>query len=230
MLFYGILVLAVGVGLLATTAALARALHRRHGTPYALLTVGVITYTGALAVQYVVLSTFGGPLLDLLAVRAVVFGLLAGFSEETARLLGYQYLARGAVTRPQALMIGLGHGAVETIYTGLLAAGLGLSLLGYGAGRPGDPGALVSGALAEALAGVLPLAFHAALSWLVLQVFLRGESGWLFGAIFLHAASEIMVVLLGPDAGWALTAWRALVALIGLLIVVRLQPPHVAAR
>jgi len=175
-----------------------------------------------------ILSAFGGPLLDLLAVRAVVFGLLAGFSEEIARLLGYQYLARGAVTRPHALMIGLGHGAVETIYTGVLAAGVGLSLLGYGAGRPDDAGALVSGALAEALAGVLPLAQHAALSWLVLQVFLRGEIGWLFGAIFLHAASEIMVVLLGPDAGWALAAWRAVVALIGLLIIATIQPRHAA--
>jgi len=224
-MIYGILLLGVGIGLLAVTAALARGVHRRWQIPYALLTVGVITYTGALAVQYVALETLGGGLLNILAIRAAAIGLLAGFSEEIARLLGYQYLARGAVTRAQALMIGLGHGMVETIYTGLIGMGLGLSLLGYGAEPPEDPAALLSGAVAEAISGALPLAMHAALSWLVLQVFLRGQIGWLFVAILLHASSESMIVLLGPDAGWAITVWRALIALISVGILAGVRPP-----
>jgi len=224
-MIYGILLLGVGIGLLAVTAALARGVHRRWQIPYVLLTVGVITYTGALAVQYVALETLGGGLLNILAIRAAAIGLLAGFSEEIARLLGYQYLARGAVTRAQALMIGLGHGMVETIYTGLIGMGLGLSLLGYGAEPPEDPAALLSGAVAEAISGALPLAMHAALSWLVLQVFLRGQIGWLFVAILLHASSESMIVLLGPDAGWAITVWRALIALISVGILAGVRPP-----
>lgn len=223
---YGLLILAVGGGLLAAVALVARWIHRRWRTPYALLTVGVITYTGALAAQFAILRAFGGPLLDILAIRAVVFGLLAGFSEEIARLLGYQYLARGAVTRPQALMIGLGHGAVETIYTGVIAIGLGLSLLSGSAEQPDDPAMLLSGAVAEAISGALPLAMHAALSWLVLQVFLRGQIGWLFVAVALHAATESMIVLLGPDAGWAVAGWRALVALLSLGVIGAVRPPR----
>lgn len=230
MLVYGLLILAVGGGLLATVALVARWIHRRWRTPYALLTVGVITYTGALAAQFALLRAFGGPLLDILAIRAVVFGLLAGFSEEIARLLGYQYLARGAVTRPQALMIGLGHGAVETIYIGLVGAGLGLSLLGYGAQRPDDLGTLASGALAEALGGALPLIMHMALSWLVLQVFLRGQIGWLFVAVVFHAASESMIVLLSPDATWAVAGWRALVALLSLGVIGAVRSPRERSR
>mgnify|MGYP001340737216 CR=1 FL=1 len=227
-MIYGILLLAVGIGLLVVTAALARGVHRRWQIPYALLTVGVITYTGALAVQYVALETLGGGLLNILAIRAAAIGLLAGFSEEIARLLGYQYLARGAVTRAQALMIGLGHGMVETIYTGLIGMGLGLSLLGGSAELPEDPAALLSGAVAEAIGGALPLAMHTALSWLVLQVFLRGQIGWLFVAILFHAASESMIVLLGPDAGWAITVWRALIALISVGILAGVRPPVAA--
>lgn len=222
---YGILLLVVGAGLLAASVAVARAIHRRWGTPYALLTVGIITYTAALVVQYVALQALGGGMMNILAIRAVALGALAGFSEEIARLLGYQYLARSAVTRAQALMVGLGHGAVETIYTGIVGLGLGVSMLGYGAAPPDDPGALIGGALAELVGGVLVLALHMALSWLVLQVFLRGEIGWLFGAIALHAASEIMIVLLGPDAGWAATLWRAIVAVIGIAIMIGVRQP-----
>ncbi len=222
---YGILLLVVGAGLLVASVAIARAIHRRWDTSYALLTVGVITYTVALIVQYVVLEALGGGLMNILATRAVILGALAGFSEEIARLLGFQYLARGAVTRAHALMIGLGHGIVETFYTGIVGLGLGVSMLGYGAAPPEDPGALIGGALAELVGGVLVLALHMALSWLVLQVFLRGQIGWLFVAIGLHAASEIMIVLLGPDAGWAAALWRGAIALISMGIILYVRQP-----
>lgn len=225
MALYGIVILLVGISLLGAAGALAAGLHRRFGLPYALLTVGVLTFTGALMVQALALTLIDRALLSILPVGALTLGLLAGFVEETARLLGYQFLARGTVTRPQALMIGLGHGSVGMIYTGVLAVGLGLSLLGNGAGHPDDLGALLSGALAEALNGTLPLAMHMALSWIVLQVFLRGQIGWLFAAIFLHAVAEIMAALLGPAEAWPVAVWRGLVALASLLIIIRLGPP-----
>ena len=225
MAVYGLLILLVGISLLGTAGALAVWLHRRFGLPYALLTVGILTFIGALMVQALLLALVDRALLSILPVGALTLGLLAGFAEETARVLGYQFLARGAVTRPQALMIGLGHGFVGTIYTGALAFGLGFSLLGYGTERPDDLGALLSGAVAEALNGTLPLAMHMALSWIVLQVFLRGQIGWLFAAIFLHAVAEIMAALLGPADAWPVAAWRGLVALASLLIILRLRPP-----
>ncbi len=225
MLAYGIITLLVGAALLGGVFALARRLHRRYALPYALLTVGIITGTGALVAQTVLIRGLDRGLLGVLSIGALALGLSEGFVHEIARLLGYQFLARGAVTKPQAMMIGLGHGLVQPLYTGMLAIGLGLSLLGYGTERPDDPAALLSGAGADALNSFLPIFVHMALSWLVLQVFLRGEIGWLFAAIFLHSVVALMAALIGPDAGWLLAAWWALAALTSTIILARLHPP-----
>lgn len=228
-MIYGIIMMVVGGLLSAAAAAIAVALHRRWSLPYALLTVGMLTYLGAFFVQFVLLRGVGETWLNVLAVRALLAGVLIAFSESIARLLGFLYLARTAVTRPQAMMIGLGHGLVPVLYTSLLAAGLGLSLLGYDAERPDDMLTFVSGALAEALNGLLPLALHMALSWLVLQVFIRQAWWWLFAAIFLHAVSEIAAILLGPSDAWPVVVWRAAIALIALLVLARVRPPEETA-
>jgi uncharacterized membrane protein YhfC len=223
MLFHGIMILLAGLILLAAAAAIPIYLHRRFDLPYALLSVGILTYIFSLIVQYGLLSILDRALLGILPIGALTIGLLAGFTEEFARLFGFQYLARSTVTRPQALMIGVGHGFTETIYAGILAAGLGLSLLGYGNDRSDDLNVLVSGVLADSLNGILPIAMHMALSWIVLQVFLRGQLYWLFLAIFFHATAEIMAILLGPDHAWLVVGWRALVALLSLIVIVRLR-------
>ncbi len=192
--------------------------------PYALLTVGVITSVGALMVQVVVLRGLDRALLGILPIGALAIGLAAGFTEEFARLLGYQYLAPGAVTRSQALMIGAGHGFTETIYTGLIAITLGLALMAQSSTPPADRLAALSDAVAEALNGLLPIIMHMALSWLVLQVFLRGELYWVFVAIFAHAVVEIMAALLGPSDSWPVVVWRLLVAVISLIVIARVYP------
>ncbi|NLX10855.1 MAG: YhfC family intramembrane metalloprotease [Chloroflexi bacterium] len=225
MFFYGIVALVAGLSLLAGAWGLVVLLHRRTGAPYALLTVGILTYIAALLVQVVVLSAMDRALLGILSIGALAVGLVAGFSEEIARFLGFQYLARGADTRAHALMIGAGHGLTEALYTGLLAVGLGLSLLGYRGERPDDPGGVISSGAAEALNGVLPLIMHMALSWIVLQVFLRGAIGWLFLAVFGHAVAEILAALLGTSGDWPVVIWRVIVALIGLAILKWLRPP-----
>ena len=222
---YGLITVLVGSGLLAWAAALAAWLHRRFGAPYPLLTVGIITYIAALGIQAALLQVVDRALLGILPLGALTLGVLAGFSEETLRALGYQVLAPGAVTRPQALMIGAGHGLTETIYTALIAISVGLAALSSDAAGEGAPLALASRSLAEALNGALPAIMHMALSWLVLQAFLRGELYWLFVAIFTHATVEIMATLLGPNASWNVVGWRALVALGSAAVIVRLRGP-----
>jgi uncharacterized membrane protein YhfC len=224
MLLYGILIVLVGLILLSSAAAIVIGLHRRYALPYALLTVGIITYSLSLLVQGLILRLIDGPLLNVLSIAALVSGLVAGFTEEIARALGFQYLARTTVTKPQAMMIGAGHAIPEVLYYGIVAVILGMSLFGYGSDRPDDLGAITSGALAEALNGILPILMHMALSWLVLQVFLRGQLFWLFLAIFFHAQAETMAALLGPGDAWAVVIWRTLIALISLLILTRLRP------
>lgn len=226
MIGYGIVLLLVGCGLFAAAAATAIWLHRRYHLPYALLTVGIITYSGSLLVQVALLQLLDRALLGILPVGALALGVTAGFSEEIARLLGFQYLARSTVTRPQALMIGAGHGFTEAVYTGLVAIGLGLSVLADGTSPGDDLGAIAGGAIAESLNALLPVALHMALSWLVLQVFLRGQLFWLFIAIFAHGTTEITATLLGPADAWAVVLWRALVALISASVIVRLRAPE----
>lgn len=226
MFIYGIIILFVGGTLFVAAAAIPIYLHRRFELPYALLSVGVLTYILSLIAQYVSVRFLDSGLLGILPVGALALGLLAGFTEEFARLFGFQYLARSTVTRPQALMIGAGHGITETIYAGFLAVGLGLSLLGYGNDRPDDLAALLSGAVAESLNGILPVVMHMALSWVVLQIFLRGQLYWLFYAVFFHAVAEIMAILLGPEHMWMVVGWRTLITLLSMIMIIRLRQPQ----
>ena len=89
--------------------------------------------------------------------------------------------------------------------------------------------ASTGGTLAEALNGALPVIMHMALSWLVLQAFLRGELYWLFVAIFVHAVVEIMATLLGPNDAWIVVAWRVLVAVGSMAAIVRVRGPGLSA-
>jgi uncharacterized membrane protein YhfC len=229
MSLYGILTLLVGIGLLISAAGMVVTLRRRLDAPYALLTVGIITYLTALLVQALMLRLLDRALLGILPLGALAVGLVAGFTEEIARFLGYQVLAPGATTRAQAVMIGAGHGLAKPVYTGLVAISLGLSALGNDAARPDHLARALGGTLAEALNSLLPALASMALSWIVLRVFLRGEWFWLFVAIFCHAVIEIMATLLGPDSSWLVAGWRGLVALVSVAAIVRLRPPHLAA-
>ncbi len=221
----GLLVLLVGISLVIGTVVLGVGLHRRTGTAYALLTVGILTAVPALLIQAVLLRAVPEALLSVLPIKALILGLLAGFIHEPARLFGYQILAPGATTRPHAMMIGLGYGLPAVGYTALLAFGLGWSML-LNAGEQADrPAALLSGALAEACNGLLPLVMHMALSWVVLTMFLYGQVYRLFVAIFAHGVVVMMVVLLGPGDSWAVVIWRAVVAVISLGVILRVRPP-----
>jgi uncharacterized membrane protein YhfC len=225
MFVYGVVIFAVGLSLFAATLVATSWLHRHYRVPYALLTVGVMTYVGAMVAQMLLLRLVDRALLGVLPIGALAVGLAAGFSEETARLLGFQYLARSTVTRPQALMIGAGHAFTETVYTALVAVSIGLSLIAESADPADDLGAVLSGAVAEAFNGLLPVLMSMALSWVVLQALLRGQLYWLFVAIFCHAVVELTAALLGPSDSWAVVLWRGIVAVLSLIALVRIKPP-----
>ena len=223
MALYGLVTVITGVGLLGGAIALVAWLHWRYGVPYALLTVGTITYLAALLVQLAAVQVLDRALLGILPVGALLLGIVVGFSEETARAFGYQWLAPGAVSRPQALMIGAGHGLTPAIYTALVAFNVGLSALAEGAGQELDLTS-VSRTTAEALNSLLPVLMHMALSWLVLQAFLQGQVAWVFAAIFLHTVVEITATLLGPPQSWGVVGWRGLVALSSIRLIRRVGP------
>ncbi|MGD2079052.1 MAG: YhfC family glutamic-type intramembrane protease, partial [Chloroflexota bacterium] len=69
-----------------------------------------------------------------LIVTAVFLGLSAGFFEEGTRYLAYRFWAKDARTWGSGLMMGAGHGGVESILLGIVGALNITILVGYGSG------------------------------------------------------------------------------------------------
>lgn len=111
-------------------------LARKTRAPWRLFGIGTLTFIGS---QVIHLPLNGGLTVLFRAMwpsasaqpqwwhipfNAIVLGLTAGLCEETARLIGYRWLARkaGAFAWRDALMLGAGHGGTEAIILGLLVA------------------------------------------------------------------------------------------------------------
>lgn len=157
------------------------------------------------------------------ASRALMFGwlvalaLTAGLAEEIGRYIGYRWLFREEKTWSRAVMYGLGHGGFESMVLvgGLTLLGL-INLLALSsvdlATLPltDEQRELARQQLAAVAAQPdwLPLAgawerlwtlpFHVALSVIVLQVFRRGQMGWLWLAITLHTLVNLIAVGIAP--------------------------------
>lgn len=198
------LVVALGV-----PYAMANRLHRIHQIPYALAAVGLLTASGAFIIQSILTLLVDGPLLDTPFFGALMLALIIGFTDGLARFVGYYAIARSTVSRPQALMIGLGHGIPLLIYQGITV--------------------LVAGGVVWAELGILlaQLVVHLVVSWVVLQTFLRNEIAWTFWAI------AGVGLAFGTDAYVAntssnltpLVVWWGVLALVGLGLLSRIQPP-----
>jgi uncharacterized membrane protein YhfC len=139
-----------------------------------------------------------------LTFNAVVLGLSAGIWEEGARYATYRWWAKEARSWGEGLMLGAGHGGIESIILGLLVLWTFINMV---VARGMDLGNLVtpeqlSAAQAQiqaywsvpwyttllgALERALTLPFHLAASLLVMQVFVRRQARWLWLAIGWHA-------------------------------------------
>jgi len=163
--------------------------------------------------------------------------LTAGLFEEVGRYVGYRWLMRREEkTWRKAIMYGLGHGGLESM---LLIAGLALlsliSLLALSATGLDQIPAAQRDAVSRQLAAVSAtpewlalvavwerawaLAFHVAMSVLVVQVFRRGGLRWLALAVFLHALLDFagpLIGLLGLDSMSAVVVNEAVVAGFGI--------------
>ena len=100
-------------------------LARKTKAPWLLFGIGAMTFIGS---QVVHLPLNTGLTLLFKAIwpstqpqgwhipfNAVVLGLTAGLCEETARYVGYRWLAKKARYWRDALMLGAGHGGIEAI-------------------------------------------------------------------------------------------------------------------
>mgnify|MGYP005633277731 CR=1 FL=1 len=217
--------------------------YRRYGARWGLFGVGVLTFIGSQLVhiplvigwQYITvndvltISDSARPLIN-----AAVLGLLAGLCEEPARLVGLlvlRRLGRRWDSLGSALMLGLGHGGVESILVGL-SVGVNYIVMLIMSARPEAqlPPGLDASAI-EAFWGMawhLPLAgaveriwavtLHVTLSVMVWRALSRRQWGWLALAILWHGLIDMAAVILVTQ-GWS--AWK-IEGVLGILTLVNL--------
>lgn len=197
-----------------------RWLHRRYDVPPVLMSVGAITFVGAFVTQTILLTLLPTGLLSIPLTSGVAVGLIVGFTEIIAIFVGFQYLAKSTVTRPQAAMIGVGHAILPIAFVALT---LTLSIIGQiGEGTLDDSAG--TEIIAEPIVTLAPLAMHIAISWVVLQTFLRNEAKWLFLAVFavaLAVGTEAFIQEGAYEPELILAGWWVL-AVIGFLAILNL--------
>ena len=176
--------------------------------------------------------------------NAVVLGLSAGLWEELTRYAVYRWWAKDARSWRKGLMMGAGHGGIEAAIIGGLVLMTFINML---AARSMDLSSVYTGeqltlaqtevtkywnlAWYEPLAGALERAFtipaHIAFSILVLQVFTRKQTRWLWAAVGWHALIDAGGVYLNSIYGvWVTEAALGGIALFNLWLIWRLRQPE----
>jgi len=221
------------------------------GPGWRLVIVGALTFIASQIVHIPLLvgltALFKQVLPDLppaavLPFNAVVLGLMAGLCEEIARYLAYRFFLKDARTWPQALLFGAGHGGVEAIIFGVLAALTTLQMIVLHNSDPstwGVPAAQLPAvqqqvtafwstpwyaALLGALERVFAICFHLSAAVLVMQAFTRKNIGWLGLAILWHTVVDGVAVY--ASGTWGIYWTEALVgvsALISLAVIFALR-------
>ena len=176
--------------------------------------------------------------------NAVVLGLSAGLWEELTRYAVYRWWAKEARSWRKGLMLGAGHGGIEAVIVGFMVL---LTLVNMLALREMDLSTSLTGeqlaltqqevsrywgaAWFEPLIGALERAFtipaQIAFSILVLQVFTRKQSRWLWFAVLWHAVIDAGAVYLIAKFGVYVTeAAIGLSAVINIYLIWRLRQPE----
>lgn len=213
-------------------------IHKKRGIRWGFFLMGMVAFIGSqllhipfnwLVMQKWQLIPTDTAVLSNLIILSLFLGFSAGVFEEGARYLTYRFWAKDARTWGSGLMVGAGHGGVESMLVGM-SVGLntivlgGISQGGFTSLVPAEQSALVQSQISAMRAAPLSMVMlgplervfavcaHLALSLMVMQVFVRGQRRWLFLAICWHAFLNFVAV-------FAVTTWNAYVteALIGVI-------------
>jgi uncharacterized membrane protein YhfC len=225
---------------------------RTRGASWRLFGMGAVTFVASQVlhipfnwlVQRSGLLPANTSVLSNLLILATFLGLSSGVFEEVARYITYRYWAKNARTWGRGLMLGAGHGGIESILVGVLG---GVNIIGiYFISQnqlletiPADQVAIVQqqiaavlstpwyGILLGALERLFSLCFHLSASLLVMQVFIRRRIIWLFLAILWHALTNFTAVVAVSQWGPYVTeALIGVVALVSLGIILWLRRPE----
>ncbi len=187
-----------------------------------------------------------------LATIAVALGLSAGVCEEGARWLVLRLWRTRERSGPHALMFGAGHGGVESMFVGVLAAqaalnvaiiqrigveNLGLAHEAQEALRK-QLAAPAWGPLLGAFERLMTIPFHVSASCLVMLALAKRRPVFLVAAIGWHALSDaVTVVTMQRWGAVSSELWLAATFPVSLTIIFaslaalpRLEPPHAEDR
>ncbi len=186
------------------------------------VTAGIIIFMGAFISQTVILLAIPIIFLNNPLIGGVLVGLIIGLTDTIARVIGYQTIASEAVYRGHAYLLGLGSVFLPLIFSGV-------SLLFDMASHihQGTTGSMDSSvALAELITSWASLLWYLSLSWIMLQSFIRGQLGWIFGALLwssVVAGTQAFVLNGSLNPITVNSIWWVIVALIsvGLLYLVK---------
>jgi uncharacterized membrane protein YhfC len=225
-------------------------LARKFKTSWKLFGVGVLTFIGSQIVHFPMLSGIDlivkglGPNVSpaiLNLSNAVLLGLAAGICEETARWVGFKLLKSRAGKVSSALMVGAGHGGVESILVGLSVM-VGFVLMtavnsgaisqlnlpsetvsALKAQMPGYMSMAWYTPLAGALERIFAVTLHITLSVMVWQALVKRSWKWFLGAVLWHAvvdAGAVMMLVYKFNL-WTLEAVVGVTAVLNAIFLVR---------
>ena len=224
--------------MIAMPLVLARFIAKKRQIGWGLFGIGAATFVlsqiGHIPFNWLVLQRFEWVPVDNLIVLAFFAGLSAGVFEETARYLTYRFWTQNARTWGTGLMLGAGHGGIEAILVGVLGGWGVIQLAALQNGVwldrvPTEYLPLVEAQITAtfsapwylillgALERLLAIILHLSFSLMVMQVFVRRQSRWLWVAILWHAMVDATAV-------YAISTWGAYVteAIVGGMALISL--------
>ena len=178
-----------------------------------------------------------------LLVNAILLGLLAGIFEEMARYILFRFLLKNTRSWKEGILVGLGHGGVEAVLLGILAAVGFITMIGYRTidlstvpSIPADQLELArqqvqaywSAPWYMALMGfverIFAICLHVSLSVMVLYAIVDGKPVWFWLALLWHAFVDAVAVYAGQQVSiLAVEGMVAVFAIISLWVVLSMK-------
>lgn len=217
---------------------------RKFSLPWRLVLAGAVTFIAAQVLHIPLVAALGSLLQNSsLVVNAIILGLLAGVFEETARYILFKFILKNTKSWKEGILIGLGHGGVEALLLGILAALGFIAMIGYRnidlstvPSIPADQLELArqqvdaywSAPWYVALLGfverIFAIGLHLSFSVMVLYSVVFRRPLWFWLALLWHALVDAVAVYVVQEVGiLEVEGIVAVLALISLWIVFRLR-------
>jgi uncharacterized membrane protein YhfC len=223
------------VGMVALPLVLWIHVRRKFALPWKLVLAGALTFIASQILHVPLVISMGSFLQRVpLLVNAILLGLMAGAFEETARYILFKLVLKNSRTWKEGVLVGLGHGGIESLLLGLIAAGTFVTMIGYRnidlstvPSIPVDQLELARQQVAAywsapwymALLGVVERVFaitlHVSLSVMVLYAIASRKPVWFWLAFGWHALVDALAVYVVGQAG--LLAVEGIVAVFAIV-------------